>query len=186
MIDFPFGLVYTGCGDAGFEDKTLSQFIQDFEDNHILEKDTIEDVANKLFKLIPDSCVEADFIIAGYDREEQFVYNVQKNSISRINEPRDGIQAYSATWSGDTEPLDKLLCTKPEFQFAYNTFSLRDSVDFAEFIVDTTIKCERFREGPKVCGGPIDILVITKSDAFWYRHKLFPVAESEHIDNKEK
>jgi len=48
---------------------------------------------------------------------------------------------------------------------------LKDAVDLAEFIVELTIKYERFADKIPTCGGPIDILVITKDYTQFYRHK---------------
>jgi len=39
---------------------------------------------------------------------------------------------------------------------------LKDAADFAEFIVDFTNKYQRFDDRIPTCGGPIDLLVITK------------------------
>lgn len=50
---------------------------------------------------------------------------------------------------------------------------LKEAIDFAEFLVDTTIKYERFCDDIQTCGGDIDILVITKDEAFWKQHKIF-------------
>ena len=50
---------------------------------------------------------------------------------------------------------------------------LKDGIDLSEFMVDLTIKYQRFSDGIQTCGGPIDVLVLTKDTAFWYKHKLY-------------
>ena len=50
---------------------------------------------------------------------------------------------------------------------------LKDGIDLAEFMVDVTIKYQRFSDCIKTCGGDIDVLVMTKDKAFWHRNKLY-------------
>ena len=56
-----------------------------------------------------------------------------------------------------------------EWKYMY----MKDGIDFAEFIVDTTCKIHRFQSGLGTCGGPIDILLLTKDGGKWIRHKVF-------------
>ena len=56
---------------------------------------------------------------------------------------------------------------------AWGTMPLKDAIDFAEFLVDTTIKYERFSDDIQTCGGDVDVLVITKDEAFWKQHKIY-------------
>ena len=49
---------------------------------------------------------------------------------------------------------------------------LKDGIDFAEFLIDVTCKVHRFQTGLGTCGGPIDILLLTKDYSKWIRHKV--------------
>ena len=76
-------------------------------------------------------------------------------------------------WGGEPEALTKLISTEPSIKIDPQLMPLKDGIDLSEFMVDLTIKYQRFSCEMKTCGGPIDVLVLTKDDAFWYKHKLF-------------
>ena len=51
---------------------------------------------------------------------------------------------------------------------------IRDAIDFAEFLVDVTIKFVRFSPGHATVGGPIELASITKHEGFkWIARKHF-------------
>lgn len=51
---------------------------------------------------------------------------------------------------------------------------LRDAIDLADFMVDVTIKCSRFKLGAPTVGGPIEIAAISKHEGFrWVRRKHY-------------
>jgi hypothetical protein len=80
----------------------------------------------------------------------------------------------SGFWKGPASALDKILneeiIVPPEL-------NIRDGVDFAHFIVYSTIKTIKFSDRDQVCGGPIEIAVITTDREFrWVRHKTFDAA----------
>lgn len=80
---------------------------------------------------------------------------------------------YGATWAGQVTAITKIVNNQPILNADWGTLPLKDAVDFAEFLVDTTIKYERFCDDIQTCGGDIDILVITKDEAFWKQHKIY-------------
>ena len=47
----------------------------------------------------------------------------------------------------------------------------QDAVDFAKFAVEVTAKTISFQNRGKTVGGPVDILAIKPSGAFWVQHK---------------
>ena len=61
------------------------------------------------------------------------------------------------------------------------TMTIKDGIDFLEFISDMAYKYQRFQGTTPSCGGDIDILVITKKDAFWYRHKAINKNKNELV-----
>ena len=88
-----------------------------------------------------------------------------------------------ATWNGEAEILMRLvndvglkqndgtykaLSTYP---IAFNYFTMQDAINFAEYAIDVTIKTMAFQSCIKTVGGPIDILAIKPSGAFWVQHK---------------
>ena len=78
-----------------------------------------------------------------------------------------------AIWAGQKTAITKIVNEKPLLNADWGTMPLKDAIDFAEFLVDTTIKYERFCDDIQTCGGDIDILVITKDEAFWKQHKIY-------------
>jgi hypothetical protein len=51
---------------------------------------------------------------------------------------------------------------------------LQDAIDLGEFLVDLTIKFSRFRPGPPIVGGPIEIASISKHEGFrWIKRKYY-------------
>jgi hypothetical protein len=54
---------------------------------------------------------------------------------------------------------------------------IREAIDYIHTYVRMTIKAFKFRFGPPVCGGPIEVGFITTDRAFrWVRHKEFGTA----------
>ena len=126
---------------------------------------------NKLCKRL-NTFYKTTFYISGYYIDEPFVYEISNGTIWRINE-KEGDLIYNATWNGQKAALSNLINSDPKLFVNYELMPLRDGIDFAEFLVDLTIKYERFRNDLQTCGGPIDILVLTKDSALWYKHKVF-------------
>ncbi|WP_195990152.1 hypothetical protein [Clostridium sp. D53t1_180928_C8] len=61
---------------------------------------------------------------------------------------------------------------EPRMQFNFDFMQLKDGVDLAEFIVDVTIKYQRFDMRLATCGGSIDSLIITKDYSKFIKHKV--------------
>ncbi|MEJ9165103.1 hypothetical protein, partial [Paenibacillus graminis] len=70
------------------------------------------------------------------------------------------------------EAIANLLLGEHPTTIDFQLMPIRDAVDFTEFLIDLVIKRDRFNEGLSTCGGPIDILVLTPEEQFFYRHKL--------------
>jgi hypothetical protein len=84
----------------------------------------------------------------------------------------------SGKWSGDRADLERLL-----EQFALHhqsTVPLRETVDFVHACIVSTIKALKFSYLSQICGGPIEIAVITADRPFrWVRHKAWDSAIME-------
>lgn len=92
---------------------------------------------------------------------------------STDNLPTEPIVIYGATWAGQMTAITKVVNNAPSLNADWGAMPLKEAIDFAEFLIDTTIKYERFCDEIQTCGGDIDILVITKDEAFWKQHKIF-------------
>lgn len=161
------GVVLYGNGDV--DGKNVTTFISLFNSTYIDEQDTVEVVSKKLKEqLIKCEVHDSFFILAGYDGDEPFVYEVTSKKVERKNF-EDNKVLYSACWAGNTVPVKKMFDDVP---IRIGLMQLKDAVDFAGFIVDVGIKYSRFTELLSDCGGPTDILVITKDYTHFVKHKL--------------
>lgn len=166
----PVGIA--SCGDAFLDGKPIANFIRIFEIECIMEGDSPETVAKKLWEYTATYHKNVQFIVSGYELDEPYVFCLD-TAFYRMNLNEKNELLFGASWKGQCEAITKLFNSEPKLRFTWVTMPLKDGVDLAEFIVDTTIKYQRFQDGIQTCGGAIDILVINKDRAFWYQHKLY-------------
>ena len=121
-----------------------------------------------------DALVEKDillgFQVVGYDGTEPKTIEVAvgKNSQCKIR------NKFGCTVSGSQEIVQaiwNLYKRNPDSQPPYNLFSLQDGIDYAEFLIQTTIGHQRFCQMIPNVGGDIDIAVITPFDGFRWVHQ---------------
>lgn len=80
----------------------------------------------------------------------------------------------SKKWSGTEAELDAVLSTQ---RLAHASLPMRDAVDFVYSCIYSTIKAMKFSSFAQVCGGPIEVAVITTDRKFrWVRHKPWDAA----------
>ena len=158
------------CGKAFIDGMTIADYLRQFEISQLDETDTVCTVAEKLLRYYGRS--ETMFFVAGYLNDEPFVYDISNNKCSRRN-IRDESVTYNALWNGKQDAVTKLLNADPVCRINWTCLPLKDGVELAEFLVDLTIKYERFSSDIQTCGGDIDVLIMTTDSAFWHRHKLF-------------
>jgi hypothetical protein len=83
----------------------------------------------------------------------------------------------SGKWSGSEPELRGIL---DKFQLAHPTLPIRDAIDFVYTSIYSTIKAMKFSTLSQVCGGPIELAVITSDRHFrWVRHKAWDSAIGE-------
>lgn len=182
------------CGNAIIEGITVADYIRRFEIEKVVEEDSVEDVANKLSEYY--SFTGTLFFVCGYKDDIPYVFQVKHNDVKRYNVasqiPNDDQVTekesannntdvvkneenvvYSAAWAGKDTAITKIINESPKLNVDWKTMQLKDAIDFAEFLIDVTIKYERFSDDIQTCGGSIDILVITKDTTFWKQHKIY-------------
>jgi hypothetical protein len=89
-----------------------------------------------------------------------------------------------ASWGGEVDVLTRLIqpvaevnqqgevvTRLPSHPIPWNFFTLQDAIDFAIFAIGSTINAMRFELRPKTVGGPIDVLIIKPTGAFWAQRK---------------
>lgn len=83
----------------------------------------------------------------------------------------------SGKWSGTSAELDSILGQQT---LAHPMLPIRDAIDFVHACVYSTIKGMKFSNLFQICGGPIEIAVITSDRHFrWVRHKELDAAITE-------
>lgn len=83
----------------------------------------------------------------------------------------------SGHWAGTEAELDNLMVQQ---RLSHAILPIRDAIDFVYTCIYSTIKALKFSSLQQICGGPIEIAIITTDREFrWVRHKAFDAAISE-------
>jgi len=83
----------------------------------------------------------------------------------------------SGKWSG-TQPELNAIFAKQALHIPL--LPIRDAVDLVHTCISSTIKAMKFSDLPQICGGPIEIALITSDRHFrWVKHKPFDAAINE-------
>jgi len=179
-------------GSGFIRGRTIESHIREFERLRIGGKETVEQVVDllyeyfitelrkdKAFEKLPEDASLIGFQIAGYDKEDitigkLFVLDIAKKKRKRAVHP----QGYSATWGGDGRVIQKLWAPSPGGPIPtpnYQSLTLQDAIDYAAYLIETTILYQRFAQMIPVVGGHIDIAVITHYGGFkWIKRKELP------------
>lgn len=160
------------CGSAFIENRSIFDYLRMFEIRELGKKDTITSVAEKLYNAVM-GIEDVTFLVGGYSEDIPYVYEVCNGRLNRLNADRDCNTEYGSCWNGKQEAINKLIRSEPATVVNFDSMPLKDAIDFSEFLVDVTIKYERFNFDIQTCGGDIDTLVLTKDSAFWHKHKVY-------------
>ena len=179
VIDFtrvPVGAATFGTGII--QDQSVDSHIRAFEEEATTKKDTVETIPGKLLnyfqKRFPD--VEVGFFTAGFSREDEIsvphVYALNTGAepgLRRINVDDKGKLQYGVLRGGDTLTVDRLI--NPQYLPPFAAMPLQDAIDYATYLIRTTIETLRFEPRFPTCGGPIDVLVITPHEMYFVQKK---------------
>ncbi len=173
------------CGNASINNIPIAGFIENFISQEVTDEDSVENICNKLVEYFSQysPIPETNFIVAGYnvDDQQQHISRVYIATKEIIATPDTNIPG--TLWDGETDILKKLVkpvgikgedgryIDLPNYSIGFNFFTLQDAINFAEYAVDVTIKTMSFQDCVKTVGGPIDILAIKPSVAFWIQRK---------------
>ncbi len=129
---------------------------------------------------IPEGEYPLGFQIAGYDEDDplnQKTYTLKIGQQSIIEPVHEG--GYGCTFGGDGRIIQRLWQDSMENPLPlpnYQFFSLQDGIDYAAFLVKTTIDAQKFLPMPQTCGGEIEIAIITPDEGFeWIKSKELDV-----------
>ena len=156
------------CGDMRIGGVTITEFMRNYEIEFCKEDITIEDCAKNLaaYTRLKGNKTNIIYHVCGYDNGKQLVYRVQGDDVTKVNDE------YNMTRDGETAILNNLISGPIPLNLDLKNMYLKDGIEFAQFLVDVTCKTQRFSTGIPTCGGPIDILLITKDEARWIKHKI--------------
>lgn len=83
----------------------------------------------------------------------------------------------SGQWAGTAADVENLLA---KFHLQHPIVPIRDAIDFAYSCIYSTIKAFKFSNLSQICGGTIEVAVITADRNFrWVRHKEMHSAITE-------
>ncbi len=84
--------------------------------------------------------------------------------------------AESGKWQGTLEDLFDIVRTESSLAQPAN-LPIREAVDWVHATLETTVKVTKFTHLPPICGGPIDLAIITTDRPFrWVRRKKLSAA----------
>ena len=160
----------SSCGAQVIDGKTIADFIRIFEQEEVNDADTIETIAEKLRKYVVGK-YQGDLIfhVCGYNDIKKCVYRIINDTLTLEADTQDHC---GVIWNGESQVISNILTGANAIPIEWNFMQLKDGIDFAEFLIDITCKIHRFQTGLGTCGGPIDILLLTKGYTKWIRHKI--------------
>jgi len=80
----------------------------------------------------------------------------------------------SPHWHGTPADLDQILA---QYVLSHPILPIRDAIDFVHACILSTIKSMKFSSFTQICGGSVELAVITTDRKFrWVRHKLWDAA----------
>jgi len=172
--------------------RTVESHMREFEKTRIVGEESVEELAIKLkdfflaiitrhfgdLSKLADGTLVTGFQVVGYDREDAKIgktYTVNIGKEAKIEATH--IAGYGATTGGDGRVVAKLWKEDPTIAIAkpnYQFLNLQDAIDYAVFLIRTTIDYQRFATMVPVVGGAIDVAIITHYDGFkWIQHKEY-------------
>jgi len=159
----------------------IGQVIRRFEKG-LSAEESVKEVAEKLLSYFEEHFpeVSAGFHVCGYRREGEedvpyvFFCHTRSDPVpKRWNVNEKGEIVYGLIRSGDTHIVDRLI--DPQALPVFAAMPLQDAIDYAVFLIRTTIEALRFEPRFPSVGGPIDVLVINPREMKFVRRKELQV-----------
>ncbi|MDE0636666.1 MAG: hypothetical protein OXI43_12575 [Candidatus Poribacteria bacterium] len=119
----------------------------------------------------PENHIFLGFAIVGYDDLQSKMIEVLLSKDVRYNE-FSNLGCYASGNKEVVEAIWGLYKKRPDTQPIYEVFSLQEAIDYAEFLISSTISHQRFSPTIPNVGGNIDIALVRPFDEFqWIRQK---------------
>lgn len=144
-----------------------AELIKDYFDKQLKEE-----VANNS-ESIPEDAFVVGFQLVGYESKDDISGRTIEVTIGGKSNTKN-IDGIGCTVSGDTLVVRKMweLGQHEGTQTNYGAFSLKDAVDYCEFLINTTSTYQRFANMIPTVGGEVDIALITNYSNFtWIKYK---------------
>lgn len=190
-------------GTPSLNGRTVESHIREFEKLKVVGKETVEEIAKKLAKYfydkvkkevkdvskIPEKHVVTGFQVVGYDEKDIEIGKTFLVKIGRkvVIEPTHD-KGYGCTFGGDGRVVGKLWKVDPTIPIAkpnYRFMTLQDAIDYAIFLIRTTIGYQRFATMVPNVGGNIDVAIITHHDGLkWIQEKKYRGEETRLVPQK--
>ena len=140
-------------------------------------------------------------VVAGYSQEAFFPeiwrFVLPLDEVVHDQRPeRDGKPDLGASWFGTTEPIVRLHWGRDDavieivserfgipkndvrealaplqYQVPFAVMPLQDAIDYARYLLNVAVGRYRFVVGPELCGGEIEIAVVTQREFRWISRK---------------
>jgi len=147
-------------------------------------------------------------LVSGYSSgkffPEQWLINLPISSdIEEVRKDINGKPSFGANWYGLTDAIIRLhwgrddaainilannfkvepkeiseMLDKLQYQVIFDGMPLQDAIDYAVYLVNVVIGRFRFVIGVPLCGGDIDVAVITPGDFIWIQRKSWRVKKA--------
>jgi len=175
-------------GDAILKDLPVESYIKRFAEQNDRSSNDAQQMASLLHDYFRTSAPgsRALFIVAGYNDEGGIVCRTSTPSIrcnpmaraARTSTRRSRLQ-YGVLRGGDTAVVDRLIT--PESLPPFHLMPLPDAVDYARYLIETTILTLRFEPRFPSVGGPVDVLTISADSMRFMQRKGQTAAGQEMI-----
>ncbi len=153
---------------AIINNEPIDSHVRRFQELLVSPGDSVLSVAQKLVAHFQSQSpgVPVGFHVCGYQGEDKrsvpHVYSchtIKETTPKRHNIGDKGNILYGVTWSGERSVIDRLINRSVLPLFA--AMPLQDAIDYAIYLIRTTIETLRFEPRFPVVGGAIDVLAIT-------------------------
>lgn len=178
------------AGDTMLGGVTTESHIKRFLEEKVVQTDDVVTITDKIFDYFKKNFPKANtnIHVCGFKKEGKisvpyvFAMHIGRNEKKRVNVKTNNEADYGVCWSGEGDIIARLLTatlpqpdkpgeTIPPTPVMYQAMTAQDAVDFAIYLIRTTIETMRFQVRPKSVGGPIDVLLITPEETRWIQKK---------------
>lgn len=178
LMDGRIGISH--CRNASLFGKRIEEYLEDFAKKYSGRSITrIPRLLKEYFLNIKSDC-DIAFFVAGYENDKPRVYRIHtKGSIETCN-----TNVPQVWWEGERDVASRLFSPNlyftvgaryekhSHYKLAIDKFSIKEGVEFTNFLIETAGKTLYFQEADKTIGGPIDILILKRNGlSYWHQRK---------------